>query len=150
MSLLSTPELEQFWNLFIQKMQNTPVQDSDWVTNYTATKNSKLKRGSITRLAQDGLIRTKGDLYCLTDVLTFSQFVSYFDAAKENNLVKEIDLQGTGNIKYQIVDGRNSRIGKGLAQYQSELILGIAKQFLEPFYDIKPKKNVEIPENLKI
>ena len=155
MSLISNKELEEFWATFKNQMQLTETVDSDYVTLYSAVKESNLNRGVVKRLGKDELVRTKiinnKDLvYCMLDVKVFSTFLSYFDLAKDKEIIQEIDLQGTGNTKLTVIDGRKSRDGKGLAQYQAEVILGVTKNIMANYYDITPKQNIEVPSNLKI
>lgn len=155
MSLLSNKELQEFWDLFKNQLNITEVKDENWVTIYSAVKNSNLKRGAITRLIKDDLVRTKPNgekdiLICMLDIAIFDKFLSYFELAKDKDIIQEVDIQGTGNTKYTVIDGRKSRDGKSLTQYQAEIVLGFSKNILENYYDITPKANLEIPEKLRI
>lgn len=123
-------ELKKFWDTF--KDKRVELKPEDWVSVYSAAKNSALSRHIVNRLADDNLVRRNEEgKIALPDVMMIDRLLNYFEAAKRVELIKETDI--TGQKKYLMVDFHANNAKKSIPQYQVELLLGMVKDFAE-FY----------------
>jgi len=146
--IMNENQLEQFWNQYKIFVQTQKLIDTDWVTAWWAGKNSSLDRRIISKLCSDGIIRQNSEKKCaMPDVRLVEKFLNYFESAKSIEIIKETDI--TGRKKYLLTDFQASSKGKTIPEYQMELVLRMFIDLFSNFYNITPKKDIEIPKMLK-
>jgi len=140
-------KLNEFWELYKNNLIKDKIVKSDFISSYAIQKDYNINRTLAKKLADDGIIRTQNGAYYLPDVKLLKKFIAYFDAAKNIEIIKETTI--TGQRKYLLANFYGSKNGKSIPENQIELMFSLFTDLFSNFYDITPKKDVEIPEGLK-
>lgn len=146
--IMKDDKLKEFWELYKANLINDPITSDDFISSYSVQKDYNMNRTLAKKLAEDGLIRTKNGAYYLPDIKLLQKFLAYFDAAKNIEIIKETTI--TGQRKYLLANFYGSKNGKSIPENQIELMFSLFTDLFSNFYDIIPKKDVEIPEGLKL